>query len=603
MNTTAPRVTFVRAMSWARATIAAALLTTFALGTTRAGADEPGSAEEADESEETEEEAAAHRKAAELAQAALAADKEDRLEECVEKDREALAIEENDVFRLHLATCLARMQRYIDALKNAKDALEASMRDDGDERVKTLASSLIQRILPRIPHVRFQLHGKRLAVELDGTHVRADLLSRRLAVDPGEHSIQARDGDCLGYAEHIVVSEGEDRVIDVALTPLPGFDEHCRVIEYSAPSITYVTLGLDMSAYTDTTNVTVLTPSLRAAAASPVRGWKVGASYLVDVISAASPDVVSTASPAYREARHAVAADGSYKPGSYGAELRSQLSVEPDRVSLLGGGALTADLRDKLVSPRIAYAHRDDRIGVKNTPFSEFERHLAVNDFEVGGAFVLSPTTLLVGAATLETMRGDPSNPYRSVPLFGADVAPTIPAGASVDLVNGARLPLRPREQLPTERDRFALAARINHRFGSGTLRLEERAYVDTWAIKASTTDARYIHSFDRLEVGPHLRLHAQSAASFYQLAYVGGADASGAQTTVPLYRTTARELSPTVGITGGGTTKLRLTSYEARALVWILFSGDVLHSRYFESLYVTSRTAAYATLGIEAEL
>ena len=42
---------------------------------------------------------------------------------------------------------------------------------------------------------------------------------------------------------------------------------------------------------------------------------------------------------------------------------------------------------------------------------------------------------------------------------------------------------------------------------------------------------------------------------------------------------------------------------FGARVLVSLIFSGDVLHSRYFESLYVTSRTAVYGTLGIEAEL
>ena len=47
--------------------------------------------------------------------------------------------------------------------------------------------------------------------------------------------------------------------------------------------------------------------------------------------------------------------------------------------------------------------------------------------------------------------------------MFDPDtVAPFVPNGATVDLVNRTRLPVRPLEQLPTERDRFAMGARFN---------------------------------------------------------------------------------------------------------------------------------------------
>src|SRR5690349_286418 len=61
----------------------------------------------------------------------------------------------------------------------------------------------------------------------------------------------------------------------------------------------------DVAAYADSDHVYVLTPSLSGTIASPLDGWSVGGSYLVDAISAASVDIVATASQHWREVRHA----------------------------------------------------------------------------------------------------------------------------------------------------------------------------------------------------------------------------------------------------------------------------------------------------------
>jgi hypothetical protein len=533
--------------------------------------------------------------ALDLAREALEARKDGRLDECVERDRASLALEEHPYVRLHLASCLDGVGRLIEALRAAKMALEAGIRN-GDEELTAAAQKRVAVLLPRLAHVilRFDVPGER--IELDGMPVPRRLLSRRVPIDPGKHRVTRSGGDCRDI--FFDIAEGEELSIDASVCrpeQPPEFPPEAKI---------HTLLGLGTSAYTDTNGVNVLTPAVNAAIGSPERGWNVAASYLVDVISAASPDTVSTASPRFHESRHQVTADGGYKLGVVLAQLRSKVSTEPDCFSITGGGALSLDLNDKLVIPRIGYAHRHDRIGVRDTPFSELERPLSVNDFEAGVSFVLSPTTILVSGATLETMRGDPSNPYRFVPLFAPDVAPAIPRGASGDLVNAVRLPFRPREQLPTERDRFALAARIHHRFPSATIRVEERVYADTWGIKASTTDARYVHDFgERLGIGPHLRLHGQSAASFYQLAYVAAADTARAASTLPLYRTTARELSPMIALTAGASARVLLTSETAETRLSLVLSSDVMHSHYFESLFVTTRTAFYSTLGFEAEL
>jgi hypothetical protein len=61
--------------------------------------------------------------------------------------------------------------------------------------------------------------------------------------------------------------------------------------------------GAQYGQYADTDHVFVETPSISAAVTNPTAGWSVGGQYLVDVVSAASVDIVSTASRRWQEVR------------------------------------------------------------------------------------------------------------------------------------------------------------------------------------------------------------------------------------------------------------------------------------------------------------
>jgi hypothetical protein len=318
-------------------------------------------------------------------------------------------------------------------------------------------------------------------------------------------------------------------------------------------------------------------------------------------VSAASPDIVSEASPPFHEIRQAGNISGGYKPGKYGGQASFNVSDEPDYLSIGGGIAFTGDFRDKLITPRLAYSYRNDTIGRGGTPFSIFHHTLQVNLFEAGGTFILSPTTLVLVNGSLQMERGDQSKPYRYIPMFDPSVAPRIPTGATVDLVNAYRLPMRPLEQLPLARDRYALGARFVSRIKFGTLRLEQRLYHDTWIQNATTTDVEFIVDIGRrLHVWPHLRFNAQTGTNFYQLAY--SAVVSNGTIILPTYRTDSRELSPLVSGTIGAGGRFSLTSPEAKVQYTIVAQGDILHSQFLDSLFVSNATAFYGTLGFDAE-
>jgi hypothetical protein len=560
-------------------------------------------------------------RALELAKEAIEAKKDGNAQLCVEKDQASLALEDHPYVKLHLASCLSATGRLIDALTKAKDSLGAGIRN-GDEDLQRSAQARVSELLPRIPHIKFLMPKESSGIKLtfDNVPVREALFKQRIAVDPGDHVVEAerteKGGDRQLFKERITLADGEEKTIEIVLKPTnateteiqclqtaTSYDEKLACVERKS-SKPNVHVGLESSAYTDSTNVHVFSPAINASIVSPTAGWSVGASYLIDVLTAASPDIVSMASRRYEETRHAVAANGGYKIGVVGLNLNGNVSSEPDYLSRTIGGSTSFELNEKLITPRIGYNFSSDLIGIRNTPFDQFKRNLATHAIDGGVTFVLSPTTLLVTGLTVQLERGENSKLYRYVPMFAPDVAPRVSPGESVEAVNANRLPVRARELVPRERDRFSVGARINHRFPSGTLRVEERLYTDSWGIKASTTDARYLHDLgDHLRVWPHLRFHGQSGASFYQLAYAAAIEAEGAE---PLqifqYRTGDRELSPMIAITAGGGARIALTTEKASVQYAIIVSGEVMYSRYFKALYINSRTAVYGTLGFEAE-
>ena len=362
--------------------------------------------------------------------------------------------------------------------------------------------------------------------------------------------------------------------------------------------------GFDFSGYSDTNSVNVITPSLNASVSSPTAGWNVGGSFLLDVVTAASPDIVSEASPAFRDRRFAGILTGGYKPGKYGIQANADISIENDYTSGGGGAAVTGDFHDKLVTPRLAYNYSHDVIGRTGTPFSVFSHQLDTHTLDAGITMVLSATTLLSVNVTTQFERGDQSKPYRYIPMFAPDIAGRIPVGATIDLVNQYRLPMRPLEQLPTARDRYALGIRVAKRFMklNGTLRLDQRLYYDDWSVLATTTDARWVQDVGkRLRIWPHLRVNAQTGASFYALAYAAVLNGNGS-ITVPLYRSDDRELGPLITLTAGGGLRFSLTAPGSKTQVGVNIAGDAMYTRFFDALFVTTRTAVYGTVGIDFE-
>ncbi len=548
---------------------------------------------------------------------AKASEAEEDWEQCAEDARASLEIENRIGTRGVYARCLEAANFWTQAIEQyqtlAREAPRQRQFNVGSKA--TMRAALLQRRMPAIV-LQPPDDVEDLTVKLDGTELPNEILGSEIPIDPGEHKIVASatgDGLPLGFEQTVDVEPNRTLTLLLTLTPGnpdPGTrsllkclasgksPEDCLAKSSAAASDFNFRIATEISGYHDSMDVDVLSPSVSFNMEHVTQGWGVGASFLVDIVTAASTDILATASPRWQEVRYVPAINGHKKFGDFDISLRGNLSREPDYLATSVGANVSAELVQKTVVPSLGYEFSYDINGRKETSFSTFGLPIKRHAVNAGLGLVLTKATFGSLAYTMVFEDGDSSKPYRHIPMFSPEVAASVPGGLVIDAVNFFRAPERPLEQLPTTRKRFALAASVAHRFADATLRASERLYIDTWGTKATTTDARFMYDIIKeLRVWPHARFHAQTAANFYELAYVVERTADGVK--IPAIRTGDRELGPIIAVTGGGGIRW---DFGPRRKLGLTFNGDVVYTRFLNHLFVKERVGLFGALGFDAE-
>ena len=354
-----------------------------------------------------------------------------------------------------------------------------------------------------------------------------------------------------------------------------------------------------VAGYTDSDNVSVLTPSVDAAIGDASSGLDVSGSYLVDVVTAASVDIVSTATPRWTEVRHAASLGASkqWSPITVGAN--GSFSVEPDYLSLTAGPRLSFELDEKHIQPTIAYSLTRDEAGRSGTPFNVYSLVVLRHRLLLSSSFVIDRSSELIAGGEVWLEDGDQEKPYRYVPLFDANVAPTIRAGEPVERVNALRLPGRLVENTPDARQRYVAFMRYSRRGRRYTLHATERLYTDSWGQDATTTDVHLLQDVGaRFRIDTHLRGHLQTATSFWRRAYVGSVQ--GEQVVFPKLRTGDRELGPLWSTTFGVGARWEMGPRRAPDRLALSGFFDATLTRFTDTLFITRRVSGLLALGLE---
>lgn len=332
--------------------------------------------------------------------------------------------------------------------------------------------------------------------------------------------------------------------------------------------------------YSDTDHVQVISPTV----AGSVDMGKATVSSVVslDLISAASVDLVTAASPSgYTETRTQVDASGRYALGE-GANLeaRYHLSHEPDFLthSVQIGGK--RDIFARQISLGAGYGYSHSQIG--RTQDTVFSRLRDSHDLEVSATRVISPVTAVDVAYGVSLIDGFQASPYRFVRLYSPGTTQHQTAVT---------------EQTPNTRVRQSFNARVRTRPIPGLfLQADSRLYADSWGMWAQTLTLRAVWALgsDEWTLTVEARGHRQNAADFYQARYTTFPG-------VPAHRTADKELGPMwTGLTGS---HVEWSPDVAGLSVMRLSTGfDILHMRYLDYAFLSSRTALLVSIGSTIE-
>ena len=222
--------------------------------------------------------------------------------------------------------------------------------------------------------------------------------------------------------------------------------------------------------------------------------------YYVDMISSASIDVITTASP-YTEERTQWSMGMDYLRGNTTMRVNYTTSEESDFDAETVSFSVSQDMFGDLTTLTLSYALGDDLVRKSDDP--TFERPLDRQIYGVGITQIL--TKNLISSLNVETVteEGYLNNPYRSVRYFD----PNSELGYSFEP-----------ELYPNTRTSNAVGVRLRYFLPyRAALEGEYRFFTDTWDIEGHTGSLSYIHPWSDWTFTGKFRYHDQTGAHFYR--------------------------------------------------------------------------------------
>ena len=228
--------------------------------------------------------------------------------------------------------------------------------------------------------------------------------------------------------------------------------------------------------------------------------YSVSANYYVDMISSASIDVVTTASP-YKEQRDQASLAVDMLNGKTQYSVSVAGSDENDYTANTASFDISQDMFGDLTTLSVGFSRGWDEVRKRGD--KEFSEPVDRRSYRVGLSQIVTPQLMMGLAYETVTDEGFLNNPYRSVRYLDPDS----PAGFAYQP-----------EVYP--RTRTSNAASLNARYFlpyRAALHGEYRWFTDTWGIDASTVRLGYTHPLgERWVIEGGYRWYDQSAADFY---------------------------------------------------------------------------------------
>jgi len=224
------------------------------------------------------------------------------------------------------------------------------------------------------------------------------------------------------------------------------------------------------------------------------------ANHYVDMVSSASIDVITTASP-YSEERTQWSLGMDYLRGDTTMRIGYTSSDESDYDAETVNFSVSQDMFGALTTLTLSYALGDDT--VYKSDDDTFEQSLDRQIYGVGLTQIL--TKNLIATLNFETItdEGYLNNPYRSVRYLDSGSA----LGYSYEA-----------ELYPNTRTSNALGIRARYFLPyRAAIEGEYRYFTDTWDIDSNTASLSYVHPWRDFTFTGKFRYHDQTGAHFYR--------------------------------------------------------------------------------------
>ena len=272
-----------------------------------------------------------------------------------------------------------------------------------------------------------------------------------------------------------------------------------------------------------------------------LESWEVQASAAVDIITGASPQLVSNASgrpvqsisgASINDRRNTGDVKVTRRFGDFSASISRALSKENDYHSKSFGLEARLDLNQRNTTLVAGYGASNDRVLSRDD--ARLNERRDTREYLVGVTQILSPLALVQSTLSASRGHGWYNDPYKLTFTFYPDGPPFLMA-----------------DRRPDHRDSYAWLTRYRRHFpeAGGTLQADYRYYRDDWGIRAHTLEVAWQHALgERWSVRPALRYYTQDAADFYS-------------PTVPRPRPAVLSSDQRLGAWGGVSPSLRVAA------------------------------------------
>ena len=237
--------------------------------------------------------------------------------------------------------------------------------------------------------------------------------------------------------------------------------------------------------------------------------WEVQASAAVDIITGASPQLVSNASgtpvqsisgASINDRRNTGDIKVTRRFGDFSLAATRALSKENDYHSKSLGLEGRLDLNQRNTTLAAGFGASNDRVLSRDD--ARLNERRDTREYLFGVTQVLSPIALVQSTVSWAKGKGWYNDPYKLTFTFYPDGPPVLMA-----------------DRRPDHRDSVAWLTRYRRHFPGvdGTLQADYRFYRDDWGIRAHTLEVAWQHAVnERWAVRPALRYYTQDAADFY---------------------------------------------------------------------------------------